>query len=174
MICISNKTLKKSCKQFEIDVATMMVKRTSFIQEKINFDDRVYGSEEYNLMMRLAVNKRFAVINEPIAKVRIHRASLTYSVMEKWAQDRRLTLHTIMQDNPNLKGQYESEFREAFARADYYEARWLVDQGGVVNAKAILSNIKFIDWRYFGLYAVLSTSKALWNLTHQLLRSSRL
>ena len=160
-------------RQFEIDVATMMIKRTSLVQDKINFDGRVYGSEEYNLLLRLAVNKKFAVINEPIAKVRIHRDSLTYSVMEKWAQDRRLTLHTIIKENQNLENQYKSEFREAFARADYYEARWLVTQGKVSTAKTILGNIKFVDWRYLGLYAVLIISKDFWDFTHKFLRSSR-
>jgi glycosyltransferase involved in cell wall biosynthesis len=165
--------LKNLLMQFEIDVATMMVKRSALIVGRINFDGRIYGSEEYDLMLRMAVNSKFAVIHDHIAKMRVHHGSLSNSVMDKWAQDRRLTLGTILLEHPNLKNQYKNEFQEAFARANYYEARWLVHQGNVLGAISLLWNVKYVNWRYLGLYLVLRISPKLWNLLHKFLRRSR-
>jgi glycosyltransferase involved in cell wall biosynthesis len=159
--------------QFDIDVATMMLKRSIIAEKKINFDGRIYGSEEYDLFTILSVEHLFIVSDEYLAKVRIRRRSLTYIVMDKWAEDRRLTLRKIQNQYPDHAKRYKNAMKEAFARADYYQARWLVSINKRSEALELLYPVIYTNWRYCALYLILLVSKNLWNLVHRYLPSYR-
>lgn len=159
--------------QFDVEVASMMVRRSALIEKNLNFDPRIYGSEEYDLILHLSVQHRFAVINQPISKVRLHSASLTTGVIDKWALDRRLTLNKIINRYPGLKEKFSNAFKEAFARAYYYESRCLIYKGQISDAQKIMKKVFFVNWRYFFLFAILKISPALWIFLHNYLPSSR-
>ena len=159
--------------QFDIEVASMMIRRSALIEDNLNFDERIYGSEEYDLLLNLSVQHRFAVINQSLSRVRIHISSLTYAVMEKWALDRRLTLNKIVDRYPGVKEKFPNAFREAFARADYYEVRWLVHVGRRREAVEIMKKISLADWRYFLLLILLKAGPSLWLFIHKFAPSSR-
>jgi glycosyltransferase involved in cell wall biosynthesis len=159
--------------QFEIEVPTLMIRRSILETEDLNFDDRIYGSEEYDLMLMLAIRHRFSVVSEYIAKIRIHHQSLTNSVMHKWASDRRHTLNKIITRCPEMHIQYANAFCEAFARADYYEARWLLEKSQLEGAKLLMKKNIGVNWRYLVLYILLTASPKAWTLVHKTLRSSR-
>ena len=89
--------------QFDVEVASIMIRRSALVEDNLNFDERIYGSEEYDLILNLSVNHRFAVISQSISKVRLHSASLTTGVIDKWALDRRLTINKIINRYPGLK-----------------------------------------------------------------------
>lgn len=160
-------------RQFETDVSTMMIRRSVLVETGLNFDDRIFGSEEYDLLLQLAVCHRYAVAKEYLAKVRHHRSSLTYKVMEKWAVDRKLTLSKIRANHPGIEEEYPAAFREACARAHYYEARWLVHSGKSKDALAVLRPWLDAGWRYRCLYVALAISPKLWELLHRFLPSAR-
>ena len=159
--------------QFDVEVASMMIRRSALIGENLNFDPRIYGSEEYDLILNLSVQHRFAVISQSISKVRLHSSSLTAVVIDKWAFDRRLTLNKIIRLHSGIEEKFPSAFKEAFARADYYEARWLVHVGRLQDAASVMKKIALVNWRYFLLFYSLKTSPPLWRLLHQHLPSSR-
>ena len=151
----------------------MMIRNRALKEDDLNFDEGIYGSEEYDLLLRLSVRRRFAIVNQSISKVRIHTLSLTNAVMEKWAMDRRLTLKKIIDSDPRLKNQFKNAFKEAFARADYYESRWLIYKGQISDAQEIMKKVVLVNWRYFFLYAILKISPPLWIFLHNYLPSSR-
>ena len=159
--------------QFDVEVASIMIRRSALVEENLNFDPRIYGSEEYDLLLRLSVRRRFAIVNQSISKVRIHILSLTNAVMEKWAMDRRLTLNKIIESDPRLKNQFKNAFKEAFARADYYEARWLIHVGRLQDAVRVMRKIALVNCRYFILYLLLKARPNLWFFIHKLARSNR-
>lgn len=159
--------------QFDVEVASMMIRNRALKEDDLNFDEGIYGSEEYDLLLRLSVRRRFAIVNQSISKVRIHTLSLTNAVMEKWAMDRRLTLKKIIDSDPRLKNQFKNAFKEAFARADYYESRWLIYKGQISDAQEIMKKVVLVNWRYFFLYAILKISPPLWIFLHNYLPSSR-
>lgn len=159
--------------QFDIDVATVMFKKSIIIEKQINFDGRIHGSEEYDLFTIISVEHRFVVSDEYLAKVRIRRSSLTNIVMDKWAEDRRLTLIKIRDQYPDQVRRYKKAIKEAFARADYYQARWLVSVNKRSEALELLDTVTDINWRYRALYLSLLVSKDLWNLVHRFLPSYR-
>jgi len=170
----SGMVLRGMLQQFETDTSTMMIRRSALEARKLNFDDRIQGSEEFDLLAQLAVTERCSVVPEYLAKLRHSRSSLTYAVMEKWAPDRLLTLSKIVQQHPNIEAQYPTAFREARARAEYYRARWLVDAGRPGEALAVIRTVKSAGWRYLCLHLALRISPACWNLVHRFLPSSRM
>jgi len=159
--------------QFDVEVASMMIRRSALIGENLNFDPRIYGSEEYDLILNLSVQHRFAVISQSISKVRLHSSSLTAVVIDKWALDRRLTLNKIIRLHSGIEEKFPNAFKEAFARADYYEARWLVHVGRLQDATSVMKKISLVNWRYFLLFYSLKARPSLWFFFHKLARSWR-
>lgn len=159
--------------QLDVEVPTMMIRRQVLQATGLNFDERIFGSEEYDLLTQLAAEHRFAVLPAYLAKVRHHRRSLTYSLMEKWASDRRLTLSKLKQAHPGIERRHAAAFREAEARADYYEARWLAQKGSRQDALIALRAARAAGWKYRTLYMVLKLSPRLWHYAHGFLPSSR-
>ena len=160
-------------RQFETDVPTMMIRRATLQETNLNFDDRIFGSEEYDLLLLIAATHRFAVVREYLSKLRHHRSSLTYSVMGKWSADRLLTLAKLNDLHPGIEQLHPAAFREAYARAHYYKCRWLLQEGRVDEARTVLSRLVRVGWRYRGLFLVLRISPAFWNFVHGYLPSSR-
>lgn len=160
-------------RQFETDVPTMMIRRATLQETNLNFDERIFGSEEYDLLLLLAATHRFAVVREYLSKLRHHRSSLTYSVMDKWSADRLLTLAKLKERHPGIESLHRAAFREAYARAHYYHTRWLVREGRVVEARAVLAPLGVVGWRYRYLFMVLRISPTFWNFVHGYLPSSR-
>ncbi len=169
----SGMILDAMLRQFETDVPTMMIRRATLLETNLNFDERIFGSEEYDLLLLLSATHRFAVVREYLSKLRHHRSSLTYSVMEKWSADRLLTLAKLKERHPGIDGRFPEAFREAYARAHYYNARWLVQEGRVDEARAVLGPLGRVGWRYRGLSLALRISPAFWNFIHGYLPSSR-
>lgn len=170
---LSGMVFEAMLQQFETDVPTMMIRRSAFEATGLNFDERIFGSEEYDLLLQLAVTQRCSIVPEYLAKLRHHRSSLTYAVMEKWAADRLLTLGKIVGAHPGIERQHPAAFREARARADYYRARWLVDAGRPGEALGVLRKVTSVGWKYLCLYLALRISPGCWNFVHGLLPSSR-
>jgi glycosyltransferase involved in cell wall biosynthesis len=160
-------------RQYEIHVPAMMIRHDVLKSDRLNFDENIFGSEEYCLMMQLAIRHPMAVSHRCLARLRFHRNSLTYAVMEKWASDRTYTLDKIRAEHPQLEGQFIAEFREAYARASYYRARWLVHSGKLADARSEMRKVALVQWRYFVLCLLLSLSPRLWLAVHKKMVSSR-
>lgn len=153
--------------QFDIPIVTTMINRAMLTESGLNFDLNVSASEEYCLFMQFAVNHRFKVIPEALIKYRIHDKSLTNSTIEKWALERRYTLNKIIAEHPVIERTYKREFREAFARAAYYEAQYAMAVGKHFSAFKALVPFMFTGLRYFILTLVLLFPSVLWKKIQQ-------
>ena len=171
--CDSGIIFRGLLRQYEIHVPAMMIRHDVLKSDRLNFDENIFGSEEYCLMMQLAVRHPMAVTHRCLAKLRFHRDSLTYAVMEKWASDRIYTLDKIKVDNPHVEERFIDDFREAYARAGYYRARWLVYSGRIADARSEMRKVALVHWRYLVLYLLLSISPKLWLTVHRMMVSSR-
>lgn len=154
--------------QFDIPIVTTMINRAMLNASGLNFDLNVSASEEYCLFMQLAVNHRFKVVPEALIKYRIHDKSLTNSTIEKWAIERRYTLTKILKEHPGIEITYAKEFKEAFARAAYYEAQYQMSAHH--QGKAIKALLPFIltDMKYFVLTLTLFMPSFVWKKIQQL------
>lgn len=158
--------------QFDINVPTAMIRKAALEDANLNFDANVTASEEYCLFMQLAVKTRFIVISDVLAKYRIHDGALTGKSIARWADEREYTLELIKKNNPGIEEQFQAAFREAWARARYYRARYFLFQGKKSQARSEMRKNIFIAGRYFALYLLLHLPRSVWDFVHRL-RSGR-
>ena len=151
-------------KQFDINMVTPVIRRSALVESDINFDPRIVASEEYNIFMKLALIGPFCAVREILGEWTINETSLTSESIMYWALDRRLTLDSIKEENPGVEQRYKGAFKEAYARADYYEAAYEVSMDNWKQARKLLrANAGYLI--YFCLW-VLCHSKFMWHLAH--------
>jgi glycosyltransferase involved in cell wall biosynthesis len=140
--------------QFDIPIVTTMIKKSILLENNLNFDMNVSASEEYCLFMQLSVNNQYIVVPKALVKYRIHSDALTNKSISKWATERRYTLNKILKENDGILIKFKREFKEAFARAAYYEAQYLMSINKKLEAFKALYKYMFVNYRYFILAAL--------------------
>lgn len=154
-------------KQFDVTVPGTMLRRAALLERDLSFDPTVTASEEYCLFMQLAVDTRFCVIHEALARYRVLANSLTEKAISKWAAEREYTLGRIRERHPGIMARFPSEFREAYARATYYRARFFMATGKQVAAIGQMARVALLHPRYLALFALtLVPGTAAWDYVH--------
>ncbi len=153
-------------KQWDLSILTAMV-RTSVLQESgLSFDPTIVASEEYCLFLQLAMDHKVGVLNEVLARYRVHDRALTNRSIDRWAYERVYTLDTICKRRPDLRARYNRAFDEAYARANYYRARYYMAKGNRRRAREELRKIRFVRPRYFVLYVLSLLHPQIWDWLH--------
>ena len=116
------------------------------------------------MFMQLAAVGPFCSVTKVLGEWTINEKSLTSESIEYWASDRRITLDYLRSSNRGIEDQYKRAFREAYARADYYEARFMasVDNWKAVKKLLIRNTNSPV---YFWLW-VLSHWPWMWHFAH--------
>jgi len=150
---------------WDIDMVTPIVRRSALLKHKINFDPKIYGSEEINLFLRLAAKEPIVAIKEVLGVSRHVKGSITSRVSDKWSQDYEYTLDQIAQENPGIDSIFCDEFAYARMKVHYLSAKHYVMKGNIVEAKKSMRNIPGNQPQY----AILRLSLYFpfgWNLIH--------
>lgn len=161
----SGELLEKLLIQFDINMVTPILRRDVLELYALNFDENVTASEEYNLFVRLAAKGMVLAIPKILGTYRVSSGSLTDRQISQWAVERYYTLDQLKQENPGIEVRYLKAFEEAYARGDYYKARYLMTEGRNSEARQIMSGIVRMDYRYRLLKIVLYIP-GLWGLVH--------
>lgn len=161
----SGKIFPNLLTQFEVQLPTAIIKRDKLIEKKLTFDPYIQASEEYCLFMQLIYDEKVCVIKRPLAKYYIRKDSLTQKSIDRWATERRYTLDKIRESHSDYK-KYSRQFKEAYARGDYYEARYLVSIGNIKEARTVLARTVSVSYKYLILYLMLLFPISLWNKVH--------
>lgn len=151
--------------QFDINMVTPMLRRDVLQRFNLNFDDNVTASEEYNLFVRLAAKGTVLTLPNILGAWRISSGSLTDRQISRWSVERYHTLDQLKQENPGIDQRHPLAFHEAYARGDYYRARYLMSEGRVADARKVMSGIAAVDYRYRLLWLGLYVPK-LWDVIH--------
>ncbi len=153
-------------KQFDISIITSMLRKQILVETKLSFDENIKASEEFCLFMQLASVYEIGVISEILASYRVSMSSLTSKSLEILGHERRYTLNKIITNNSLLAIKFPKEFKLAFARADYYDARWFmqIKMRKLAN-KVLIKNI-FIDFRYLPLLFISFLPYSIWDFIH--------
>lgn len=157
----------KLLSQFDVPIVSSIVRKSKLQSSGLNFDLNVSTSEEYCLFMQLSVENEFLVIPKALVKYRIHDGALTNKTISKWADERRYTLDKIKKEHINIEKRFKIEFEEAYARAAYYEAQYLVSIDKKFQAFKVLSKYAFLDKRYFILSVILLFPSFVWKKIQQ-------
>ena len=152
--------------QFDVSIITTMIRKKTLEQSGLNFDNNIKASEEYCLFMQLACISEIGVIKDILAAYRVSMNSLTSKSLEILGFERRYTLKKIIDTRPFLLDRHSKNFREAFARANYYDARWNMHNRNRINAIKNLSKNILINKRYFLLFIITLFPYFIWDLIH--------
>ncbi len=158
----SGEIFSKNLNQFEINMPTSMIKKESLLSKNLNFDYNIHASEEYCLFMQLIYNEKVCIIKKPLATYLLRNNSLTVECSNLWTHERNYTLNKILATHSEASLKYKLQFKEAFARADYYHVRSLLINDEVSEAKIIMKKISQNSLKYFFLYLLLLISSNLW------------
>lgn len=161
----SGKLLKQLLNHFDVNMVTPIIRRSFLVENKINFEAEITASEEYNLFVRLAARGNVLVQKKVLGKYRVYSGSLTDRQISRWAIERRMTLAQLVTEVPSILLEYPKAYREAKARGDYYEARYLMVQGNSKDAKVVMKKIALLDLKYFILMMALYIP-GLWFILH--------
>lgn len=164
----SGYVFSRNLNQFEIQMPTAMISRDKLISKKLSFDPIITASEEYCLFMQYLVDEKVYIVNKPIATYLIREDSLTNKKIDKWAYERRYTLDKIVLSHPGIFDKYQKEFKEAYFRADYYEARYFMSISKKNEARKIIKKAALSNIRYFLLYILLFFPKMIWDNIHKI------
>lgn len=151
--------------QFDINMVTPILKSCFLKRHNLNFDPIITASEEYNLFMRVAAKGSICVHNKVLGKYRVSNNSLTNKSISKWAFERNYTLNQICLENPDIEKIYPLAFKEARARARYYQARYEMSEGRKQKAIDNMNQVKRNNVKYFILW-IISYSRNLWDIIH--------
>lgn len=153
---------------FEANLPSSMIKRSALIQKKLNFDPNIKASEEYCLYMQLIYGEKVCVVTDILANYFVRSDSLTNECMDRWAYEREYTLNRIIESHPEVCVNYKTEMKEAFARAIYYKARYLVSIGKKNLARKELQKVSNVNYKYQILFILLFFPTFIWENIHLL------
>ena len=163
--------LDKLLLQFDIHILTCMINLPLLRQSGLRFDPVISASEEYCLFIQLASQFKIGVIAKILAKYRVHSDSLTSKSLERLGKERRYTLDKILATKPELLITYKKEFAEAYARANYYDARWFMQNHAHGKAFKIVLPVCTLSIRYFILLILTLLPNQVWERVHFKLRN---
>jgi hypothetical protein len=161
----SGQMLGQQLRQFDINMVSAMVHKPTMDRWNLEFEHTITASEEYNLFMRLAAKGPACTIAQILAVWRISPGSLTDRQISKWADERYYTLRQLEAENPSIRDTHAQDLRLAYARGDYYKARYLAQSGRRLEAARTLLAAGKVDKRYRILAAALFVP-FMWRLAH--------
>lgn len=161
----SGDVLESLLTQFDVNMVTPMIRRSFLVHHRINFEPEITASEEYNLFVRLAARGNVLIQKDILGSYRVYTGSLTDRQISRWAIERRMTLTQLAEEMPLIPKIYAHAYQAATRRGDYYEARYLVAEGDLSEAKKIMNRIGESDWRY-KILAISLYFPVLWNVLH--------
>ena len=143
----------KNLDVFQVSLPTLMIKNSILKDLNLNFDENIYVSEEFCLVMQLlASDVKVSISKSPMVAYRLSDNSLSVTGMKYWSLDRRYTLNRILEKSPQLKIKYSNEFKKAYFKADYYEALYLYVNGKNIEAIKLFRKAAFYNLRFFILF----------------------
>lgn len=131
---------------------TVVIRRSALENEPYWFDDRFSYIEEADLFRRIGYQWRLAMVNEPLARYRLHASSLTGSKVYLLYDETMAMLETYAERYPGFPEQYEQEIgilkkNVAIAKALYH---W--KNGSGKDARTVLTPYKLRDYKILMLY----------------------
>jgi glycosyltransferase involved in cell wall biosynthesis len=141
--------------QFDVPTASLIMDLKKYKESGQTYDKEIVVSAEYNHYLQLAATYEFKCINGELTDYRIHSGGLTNERAADLYNDRIITLDNIVKKDPQILEDYPGQFREAYARADYYMMRNFIANGEMYSARRILRPHMFLSTKYFVVFICL-------------------
>ena len=141
--------------KYEINMQSVMLLRSYILNKRLSFPEGFQYGPDYNLFMKISSQKKVGVINDAIVVTRIHSDALSHKKLHCVRDELKSTIDQLVSSDPSLKKKYAEEIKFAYAKFEYYQARYFISIGKRYRARNILRIIMKNSWEYFCLYVIL-------------------
>lgn len=131
---------------------TVIIRRRALESLPAWFDPGFNIIEEADLFIRLAYQWKLAVVDEPLAKWRVHSESLTWTKRELFTEETATMLAKFEQIIPDFSQNFAEEIGKLQQKIAFQKAVILWKRGDSRAARKCLAPVKFPSARTFLLY----------------------
>lgn len=121
-----------------IPMPTALVRRSVLSQFPKAFDDRYDIIGDADTFRRIALNWEIDCVEEPLARYRVHRGSLSWKKVEKFSVEIRQSIADYLREIPGFKEKYASELHKLEFDAAWSDAKIWVRNGKREEARRAL------------------------------------
>jgi glycosyltransferase involved in cell wall biosynthesis len=158
---------------FEINIATVMMRRDILAQLDMETIATFLMAEDYYLYLGLAARGAVCVVPEVLVTYRQVSSSWTERALHRHAVEFHATLDQLETDMPGITARHARGFVMARAHAEYARAKYEMHAGEYRAARARLAAIGHLRKAY-RLLGALSMVPPVWKLLHQRSLKARL
>lgn len=137
---------RKLLADYNLVMSTAIIRRSVLDQQSYWFDERFQVAEEADLFLRLAYKGKLAMVNEPLAKYRVHSASATWTRGELFEQEVEMILLQYQKLFPNFTSRFAMEINQWRNNLAFQKAKrlWISGDGAAARAtlRPYLKNIR--------------------------------
>ena len=128
--------------KYEINMQTVMIRRTVLRENKLSFDPKLQFSPDYDLFMRIAAEHNICSISCLLVEYRKGKTSLTVKMLDRIAPEMEHTLKKLY-NKSNISTKMLDNFDFAFQMLNFYRSLPLIQSGHYSQArKYIFKSIK--------------------------------
>lgn len=153
---------------FDINVPSLCFRSSVFKRSRLSFDPKIVSSEEFCLLIQLAAKGYlFKSVSLPLSNYRIHSESITSTRLDVASFERKYALDKVEEYLSNYDHSTRKSFFYCYKKSVYYDAKFYMLNNKKKKALLEMRKIKYLSVTFFLLF-VLSHSRLLWNLVHQI------
>lgn len=162
----SGQILNELLGNFEINIATILMRKYLLEQIKIEMIDTFMMADEYYFCLKLAAKSDVCVVPDVLAVYRQVAGSWSEKTVDRHGKEFRTTLKHLEEDLPEITETCRSGLSLAHARADYSDAQYYMRAGLYAEARQIMSRIRKVRPVFFVL-SLLTFLPPVWRLIHR-------
>ena len=135
-----------------LSIETVVIRRSALDALDSWFDPGFNLCEEYDLFMRIAYKWKIAVVDQPLARWRMHSSSLTWKSQERGVEERNLILSKFRKIFPGFSEEYAREISIYTEFSSIFKAKNSWKSRGAGEARRILIPIMFKNRKAFAWF----------------------
>jgi len=137
-----------------LSIQTVLIRRSVLDTQQEWFDPRFSMIEEADLFRRISYKSKLDMVNEPLAKWRVHSGSLTFSKPHLFLEETSLMLNKYRKIFPEFNQQFSKKIQILEREVNINYALSCLNSGNRYRARSCLSPYIFSSIKTFVLFLI--------------------
>lgn len=122
---------------YNLVMPTAVIRRSALDHQPYWFDERFQVAEEADLFLRLAYRGKLAMVNEPLARYRVHSASWTWMRGDLFDKEWEQIWLRYRELFPDFDRRFANEINQWYTRQAFHKAKglWISGNGPAARAR---------------------------------------
>jgi glycosyltransferase involved in cell wall biosynthesis len=144
--------LRRLIANYFLVLSSTVVRRSTLAALDEWFDPRLQVAEEADVFIRMAIDAELAMVDEPLATLRLHGRSESVRKMELYGVENLMVLDKLRRLVPEFDERYGAEAAQWINRGRWSRAVAAWKRGDGAAARAALREVSAAGWRHRVLY----------------------